>query len=52
MTKAIDWNMVLLFGNGSIILSLGMETRGLVSWIGTLVSYNIGSEFTSLAYLQ
>ncbi|MDQ4056102.1 MAG: hypothetical protein M3156_01645 [Thermoproteota archaeon] len=51
MTKAIDWNMVLLFGDGSLILSLGIETRVLVSWIGTQVSYNIGSEFTLLAYL-
>jgi di/tricarboxylate transporter len=51
MTNAIDWNMVLLFCDGSLILSLGIETRDLVSWIGTQVSYNIESEFTLLAYL-
>ena len=39
MTKAIDWNMVLLFGggNGGLVLSLGIESSSIVPWIDTCV---------------
>jgi di/tricarboxylate transporter len=39
MTKAIDWNMVLLFGggNGGLVLSLGIESSSIFPWIDTCV---------------
>ena len=39
MTKAIDWNMVLLFGdgNGGLVLSLGTESSGIVPLIDTQI---------------
>jgi len=40
MIKAIDWNMVLLFGggNGGLVLSLGIESSSsIVPWIDTCV---------------
>ena len=46
MTKTIDWNMIFLFCDGSLIHSLGIEASSRIWWIGTQVSYNIGSEFT------
>jgi len=33
MLKAIDWNIIFLFGGG-LVLGLGIESSGLASWIG------------------
>jgi len=49
MTKAIDWNMALLFGDGGLVLSLGIESSGIVPWIDPQISYNIASKFTSFS---
>ena len=46
MTRAVDWNIVLLFGGG-LVLGLGIESSGLSSWIAMELSSNFGSEFTS-----
>ena len=32
MTKAIDWNILILFGGG-LTLGLGIENSGLANWI-------------------
>ena len=37
MTKAVDWNIVLLFGGG-LALGMGMEASGLADWIGLQIS--------------
>lgn len=37
MTKAVDWNIVLLFGGG-LALGMGMEASGLADWIGAQLS--------------
>jgi sodium-dependent dicarboxylate transporter 2/3/5 len=46
MTRAVDWNIVLLFGGG-LVLGLGIESSGLSSWIAMELSSSFGSEFTS-----
>ena len=46
MTRAVDWNIVLMFGGG-LVLGLGIESSGLSSWIAMELSSNFGSEFTS-----
>ena len=46
MTRAVDWNIVILFGGG-LVLGLGIESSGLASWIGIELSSNFGTEFTS-----
>ena len=45
MTKAADWNVVLLFGGG-LGLGLGIENSGLVEWMGAEISSNLVSDFT------
>ena len=45
MTKAADWNVVLLFGGG-LVLGLGIENSGLVEWMGAEISSNLVSDFT------
>ncbi len=45
MAKAVDWNIVILFGGG-LVLGLGMESSGLATWISTQISSNIGGEVT------
>jgi sodium-dependent dicarboxylate transporter 2/3/5 len=48
MTRAVDWNIVLLFGGG-LALGMGMETSGLADWIGDQISLLIsGVEVTPL----
>ncbi|AIF85491.1 di-/tricarboxylate transporter [Candidatus Nitrososphaera evergladensis SR1] len=37
MTKAVDWNIVLLFGGG-LALGMGIEASGLADWIGLQLS--------------
>jgi sodium-dependent dicarboxylate transporter 2/3/5 len=46
MTRAVDWNVVILFGGG-LVLGLGVESSGLASWIALELSSNFGTEFTS-----
>jgi solute carrier family 13 (sodium-dependent dicarboxylate transporter), member 2/3/5 len=46
MIKAVDWNIVALFGGG-LVLGLGMETSGLATWIGNEISSSMGSQFNS-----
>lgn len=41
MAKAVDWNVVLLFGGG-LALGMGMEASGLASWMGAQVFSFIG----------
>jgi sodium-dependent dicarboxylate transporter 2/3/5 len=37
MAKAVDWNIVLLFGGG-LALGMGMESSGLAQWMGIEIS--------------
>jgi solute carrier family 13 (sodium-dependent dicarboxylate transporter), member 2/3/5 len=46
MIKAVDWNIVALFGGG-LVLGLGMESSGLATWIGNEISSSMGSQFNS-----
>ncbi|MCC2649133.1 MAG: di-/tricarboxylate transporter [Nitrososphaeraceae archaeon] len=46
MLKAIDWNIVFLFGGG-LVLGLGIESSGLALWIGNQISDNVGANFTA-----
>jgi sodium-dependent dicarboxylate transporter 2/3/5 len=46
MIKAVDWNIVALFGGG-LVLGLGMESSGLATWIGNEMSSSMGSQFNS-----
>jgi solute carrier family 13 (sodium-dependent dicarboxylate transporter), member 2/3/5 len=46
MIKAVDWNIVALFGGG-LVLGLGMESSGLAMWIGNGISSIMGSQFDS-----
>ena len=47
MARAIDWNIVLLFGGG-LALGMGMESSGLAQWMGTEISSLIrGTEVIS-----
>lgn len=46
MIKAVDWNIVALFGGG-LVLGLGMESSGLAMWIGNEISSSMGSQFNS-----
>ena len=46
MLKAIDWNIVFLFGGG-LVLGLGIESSGLALWIGNQISDNVGGNFTA-----
>ena len=48
MLKAIDWNIVFLFGGG-LVLGLGIENSGLALWIGNQISDNAGANFTALS---
>src|ERR671914_1972212 len=48
MLKAIDWNIVFLFGGG-LVLGLGIESSGLALWIGNQISDNAGANFTAPA---
>jgi len=43
--KAIDWNIIFLFGGG-LVLGLGIENSGLASLMGNLISYNLGANMT------
>jgi solute carrier family 13 (sodium-dependent dicarboxylate transporter), member 2/3/5 len=46
MLKAIDWNIVFLFGGG-LVLGLGIESSGLALWIGNQISDSVGANFTA-----
>jgi solute carrier family 13 (sodium-dependent dicarboxylate transporter), member 2/3/5 len=46
MIKAVDWNIVALFGGG-LVLGLGMESSGLATWIGNEISSIMGSQLNS-----
>jgi len=46
MLKAIDWNIVFLFGGG-LVLGLGIESSGLALWIGNQISNSVGANFTA-----
>lgn len=49
MAKAVDWNVVLLFGGG-LVLGLGMQASGLAEWIGAgIFSLISGADVTSWA---
>jgi sodium-dependent dicarboxylate transporter 2/3/5 len=41
MAKAVDWNIVLLFGGG-LVLGMGMQASGLAGWLGVQVFSFIG----------
>lgn len=45
MLRAIDWNIVFLFGGG-LVLGLGIESSGLASWIGNQISSNAEASLT------
>jgi sodium-dependent dicarboxylate transporter 2/3/5 len=46
MMRAVDWNIVMLFGGG-LALGMGMEASGLADWIGIQISLLIsGTEVT------
>lgn len=45
MTKAIDWNVIILFGGG-LTLGLGIESSGLADWISFIISSSLGGEST------
>lgn len=45
MTKAVDWNIVMLFGGG-LVLGVGMQASGLAGWMSTQISSAVGSEVT------
>jgi sodium-dependent dicarboxylate transporter 2/3/5 len=48
MMRAVDWNIVMLFGGG-LALGMGMEASGLADWIGDQISLLIsGVEVTPL----
>jgi solute carrier family 13 (sodium-dependent dicarboxylate transporter), member 2/3/5 len=49
MTRAIDWNVIILFGGG-LTLGLGIESSGLADWISVIISSILGgsSESTPL----
>jgi len=44
--KAIDWNIVFLFGRG-LVLGLGIENSGLASRIGNQISDSAGASLTA-----
>ena len=46
MLKAIDWNIVFLFGGG-LVLGLGIESSGLALWIGNQISDNTGANLAA-----
>jgi len=46
MLKAIDWNIVFLFGGG-LVLGLGIESSGLALWIGNQISASAGANLTA-----
>ena len=46
MIKAVDWNIVALFGGG-LVLGLGMESSGLATWIGNEMSSSMGSQLNT-----
>jgi sodium-dependent dicarboxylate transporter 2/3/5 len=43
--KSIDWNILFLFGGG-LVLGLGIESSGLASLMGNLITYSVGSNIT------
>ena len=43
--NAIDWNILFLFGGG-LVLGLGIESSGLASIMGNLISHNAGANLT------
>ncbi|MDN5847698.1 MAG: anion permease, partial [Candidatus Nitrosocosmicus sp.] len=48
MLKAIDWNIIFLFGGG-LVLGLGIENSGLASIISNEISIIAGSHLTELS---
>lgn len=48
MLKAIDWNIIFLFGGG-LVLGLGIENSGLASIISNEISNIAGSHLTELS---
>ena len=46
--KAIDWNIIFLFGGG-LVLGLGIENSGLASLMGDLISKSVGDNMTELS---
>jgi sodium-dependent dicarboxylate transporter 2/3/5 len=45
MAKAVDWNIVMLFGGG-LVLGLGMQASGLAGWMSEQISSSIGDDVT------
>jgi solute carrier family 13 (sodium-dependent dicarboxylate transporter), member 2/3/5 len=45
MLKAIDWNIIFLFGGG-LVLGLGIESSGLASLMGNIISQSAGANLT------
>jgi sodium-dependent dicarboxylate transporter 2/3/5 len=45
MAKAVDWNIVMLFGGG-LALGMGMQASGLAEWMSTQISSAVGNEVT------
>lgn len=45
MAKAVDWNIVMLFGGG-LVLGFGMQASGLADWMSTQISSGVGSDVT------
>jgi solute carrier family 13 (sodium-dependent dicarboxylate transporter), member 2/3/5 len=43
--KSIDWNILFLFGGG-LVLGLGIESSGLASLMGNLITYSVGANIT------
>jgi len=48
MLKAIDWNIIFLFGGG-LVLGLGIESSGLAPWFGTQISHNTDTKLTEFS---
>jgi solute carrier family 13 (sodium-dependent dicarboxylate transporter), member 2/3/5 len=46
--KAIDWNIIFLFGGG-LVLGLGIENSGFASLMGDLISNSVGENMTELS---
>jgi sodium-dependent dicarboxylate transporter 2/3/5 len=48
MLKAIDWNIIFLFGGG-LVLGLGIESSGLATWFGTQITINTDTNLTEFS---
>ncbi len=48
MLKAIDWNIIFLFGGG-LVLGLGIESSGLATWFGTQITHYTDTNLTEFS---